>query len=411
MASLTGIIFDHSTILLPLSRRQSLNDIRALFELLKNHGIKIIVFSTNQIELDSQLRERNLPDVDLFLTRDDVGVNKGSPKWVTQACDHLGLHTHQTAYVGDDQRDWRGATHVPSLYLHAKWVTNVPEGVTAIAIERPLNIWRFLTHFLLPPPRWEYKLDLEEEGLHIRSLLNANVVLAATEPPSFTLLDVLKKEIKVKVDRQPAEDLLILHALTSLYLEGFVSPYSVFTIYPSSTPGNVNPILESVLKYATRLFHGYFKNDLLVRGIQSIDTSQERADANRERRRARVTFADQTNSLYVNPDYRRTLQNRQVFVFDDFTSSGMSLEWARHLLLRAGASKVTLLTLGKYSRSHTHTLFTTTNPNQISPWARRTYNTESLFSSRRVDMEHDINAQELVKRSFQYWKDGLPLPI
>ncbi|MFJ9847653.1 hypothetical protein ACIRYZ_46025, partial [Kitasatospora sp. NPDC101155] len=38
---------------------------------------------------------------------------------------------------------------------------------------------------------------------------------------------------------------------------------------------------------------------------------------------------------------------------DDFTTAGMSLEWARILLTKAGAAQVIGLTIGKYRKPHT----------------------------------------------------------
>ncbi|MCX4564555.1 hypothetical protein OHA02_51590 [Streptomyces phaeochromogenes] len=42
-----------------------------------------------------------------------------------------------------------------------------------------------------------------------------------------------------------------------------------------------------------------------------------------------------------------------MIVFDDFTTEGKSLEWARTLLSEAGAARVIALTIGKYPSRHT----------------------------------------------------------
>lgn len=41
--------------------------------------------------------------------------------------------------------------------------------------------------------------------------------------------------------------------------------------------------------------------------------------------------------------------SKAVIVFDDFTTTGSSLEWARNLFVAAGARQVIALTIGKYS--------------------------------------------------------------
>lgn len=42
-----------------------------------------------------------------------------------------------------------------------------------------------------------------------------------------------------------------------------------------------------------------------------------------------------------------------MIVFDDFTTEGKYVEWARTLLSEAGAARVIALTIGKYPSRHT----------------------------------------------------------
>lgn len=119
---------------------------------------------------------------------------------------------------------------------------------------------------MLQPPRWEFTLDVPERGVHLRSLLNASAELPATDPGSeFSLQDVLTYGVNVQVRSIPAQNLLMLHALSSLLLEGAIPRNPVVAIYPSSTPGRISPVLRSFLEPAAKLFHGYFIDDLLVR--------------------------------------------------------------------------------------------------------------------------------------------------
>jgi len=124
----------------------------------------------------------------------------------------------------------------------------------------------FATHFLLRPPRWEYVLDVPEKGVHVRSLLNASAVLAASAPKNeFRLQDVLTYEIEVRVGNIPAQNLLLLHALSSLLLEGLIPRNPAVAVYPSSTPGRASPVLQIFLELAASFYHGYFREDLLLR--------------------------------------------------------------------------------------------------------------------------------------------------
>jgi predicted amidophosphoribosyltransferase len=67
--------------------------------------------------------------------------------------------------------------------------------------------------------------------------------------------------------------------------------------------------------------------------------------AKQENRPANAYSSDQTNTVRVNPA-RRNIQSRDdrnVVVFDDFTTTGISLEWARNLLYAAGAGRVVIM--------------------------------------------------------------------
>jgi hypothetical protein len=276
-------------------------------------------------------------------------------------------------------------------------------------------VWRFLTHFLLQPPRWEYSLDHTEEALFFRSLLGSDVRLPATKtepprtPPSFTLQDVFTYDIKVRVGSLKAVDVLMLHAMTSLYLEGLIRPNSLFAVYPSSKPGKISPLLKEFLKPASRLFHGYFKEDLLVRATQAVDSSLEKANARRENRRPNIPDTNQTNTVHINPAYRRTLQGRPVIVFDDFTTTGQSLEWARNLLYSAGASQVILLTIGKYPKPHAvHRLKPLAG---VRPFERGEYVFSELFDKYEIVLTRNRDAQRAITNSFQYMINKQPLPL
>jgi hypothetical protein len=66
-----------------------------------------------------------------------------------------------------------------------------------------------------------------------------------------------------------------------------------------------------------------------------------------------VTIATQARTVHVGERYRDKLTGKTVVVFDDFTTHGMSLEWARLLLTAAGVGRIVMLTVGKYGTRHT----------------------------------------------------------
>ena len=403
-----GVIFDHSTILVDSRDARLVAAVRSLLENLKAAGLNLVIFSTHPQDIDTALKQRGFPTTDLFLTKRDVGENKGSPIWVRTAADRLGARTHELLYVGDDVLDWRNAINTATLYLHAGWVGPLPAGVTAFVAGKPEMVWMFVTHFLLGPPRWAYALEVDKYRLQLRSLLGAKVMLPSSEPAdSFKLQDVFTHEKPVKVGKDPARNLLMLHAVTSLYLEGLIPPHSPFAVYPSSNPNKRNRVLQEFVQPVSRLFHAYFKEDLLVRASEAPDTSMERWRAREEGREPDVTFTDQANTVHVNPKYWNLIDGRTAFVFDDFTTTGMSLEWARNLLYAAGAARVIMVTVGKYPRPHT--VYVPTEDSVVTPFELKQYRLE-MFKRVRIDMTQNSIAPLRVHRSFALWKEGKPYP-
>jgi hypothetical protein len=415
LATLTGVIFDHSCILLSNPPPRLLKRLSTLLTQIKQQGLHFVVFSTHSQPINDKLAQLGLPPADLIITQAEAGKPKGSPQWIYETATRLGVQPYQLLMIGDDARDWRSAINSATIYIHAKWAGPLPDGVTALTTDEPEGVWRFITHYLLTPPRWEYALDMPELKLHIRSLLGSNVTLPATktspEPSktSFSLQDIFTYKSKAYVGSNSAKDVLMLHAITSLYLEGFISPRSYFAIYPSSTPNKTNPLLAEFLKPVAKIFHGYFKENLLFRAKQAVDSSMEKAAARRERRRPNIPDTNQTNTVHVHPDYRGKLSDRSVIVFDDFTTSGGSLEWARNLLYAAGAREVILLTIGKYPLDHT--LHEVKMGARITPFQPRDYDFNALFSLTNISLTRNIEAQQIIRKSFTAWltKDAYPI--
>jgi len=407
-----AIIFDHSVLLGSSCNPQIDNELRDLLWQLKDMEFALTVFTTHPQDIQRGLESKGFPRADLVLNQEDVGVKKGSPRWVQLAAHRLGVQAWQMAYIGDDERDWRSAINGAVCYLQAAWAGTLPDRLSSLVVRRPAEVFIYLSHYLLTPPRWTYSLDVPEYGLCVRSLLPGPARLPATRPPSFTLRQVFSQDLDANIGGASARDLLMLHALSSLYLEGLIVPRSIFAVYPSHTPGQISPRLESYLGPAASLFGAFFKPDLLVRAVEVVDTSEERGQG----RHGNVSFAVQTNSVHVNPNERDLLEkgNRNVVVFDDFTTTGMSLEWARNLLYTAGARKVILMTIGKWGRTpfgRTHRLHLPRPTETIHPYELHTYDSDRTFSVKYLDMRRDDNAEVIIRTSFEHRKNGSNFPL
>ncbi|MGW1365302.1 phosphoribosyltransferase [Streptomyces chartreusis] len=69
----------------------------------------------------------------------------------------------------------------------------------------------------------------------------------------------------------------------------------------------------------------------------------------------------------VNPKCKGKLKGKTVIVFDDFTTEGKSIEWARTLLTSANAAQVIAPTIGKYGASR-HTAYQLRQGTRIDPY-------------------------------------------
>jgi hypothetical protein len=252
----SGVMFDYSSLLgqsdvIKLGLRHLLAQIRGA-------GLAIAVVSTHRQDINGRLAAEVLPPVDHLIFQaprgqvpcgDEVFSNKGSPDWVFKAAELVGCRPHELVSIGDEHRDWTGAIGAAVLHLHAGWVRPLPTKpvqVMTFSCSTPDWVWLFLSHFLLPPSRFKFVMDLPGgTPVHFRSLFTANETstLPATSPHSFSLVKIFAEDraIPVKVGPFPAGKLLMVHALTSLYAEGLIDRYSRFTVYLEHSPGESNP--------------------------------------------------------------------------------------------------------------------------------------------------------------------------
>lgn len=104
----------------------------------------------------------------------------------------------------------------------------------------------------------------------------------------------------------------------------------MFCVYPSSSKGRVSELLEPYLEQAKVIVGSKYTSDQLLEQVVSApDTSRIRARAKGGVPSEDISIAAQARTVRVNPKYRGKLAGRTVIIFDDFTTEGKSLEWAR----------------------------------------------------------------------------------
>ncbi|MFE4514729.1 hypothetical protein ACFRMQ_11135 [Kitasatospora sp. NPDC056783] len=320
-------------------------------------GLSWVLLTNNPFDAAAACAAAKLPAPRLHLTRDDIPERKGrgSGLWLTEVATRLGLRHNQLLMVGTTKWDWLTGINAHTLFTNALWAKAPSEPFTALQSAGPDDVRTLLEHFLLVEPEWAFRLDDEDKSFQMRSLLLPDIRLGSSKPSaSFKLQDVFTRDGAVEIADWSAREYLMLQLLCSAYLDGTLPGGTRFAVYPSSTPGKVSAQIGEFLERAKVVVGSHYKPDLLERVAQAPDTSLERWKAREGRPAQDVSIATQARTVRVNPKYRGKLDGATVIVFDDFTTAGMSLDWARTLLTEAGAGQVIALTIGKYRKPHTH---------------------------------------------------------
>jgi len=390
-----GIVFDYQVLFVSAESVQA--EIREMLDGIRSRGLKICIFSTDLKDIAGECARRGLPEPDFYVHKGNVagGKNRGSPEWINALLSTFPVEPYQLFYVGATTLDWRTAINSAVMYAHAGWAGRQPGGTTSVVIDEPMGVNEFIDMFLLVEPRWSYVLSEGESGLEIRALLPASASLPASPTTTFSLQDVFTYDRKPMVGvkgEHSARNLLMMHVVTSCYLEGLLGPGTYFCVYPSSKMGKVSEQLQEYVLPASRLVHGFYKDDLLERYRDATDTSLERVSARKQGRPPNVSILDQANSVRLADKYIGKLKDRTVVVFDDFMTEGTSLSWAYQLLIAAGASKVVLVSIGKYGRRR---FIQQVPTSKISPFTTNEYSTGSFQAEQRSLSEFSANEERV----------------
>ncbi|MFD9444214.1 hypothetical protein ACFWBR_38020 [Streptomyces sp. NPDC060006] len=330
--------------------------IAELLRWLDERDVAWVLLTNDPMDAKSALAAASLPEPALHLCRDDIPdkAKRGNGAWLEAVADRLDLRMNQLILIGTSQFDWYTGIHAGVVHIHARWASRLGAKITSLMSDEPADVIELLKYFLLHEPRWAFRLDDEDRAFAIRSMLPFNARFPRGGGRTFTIKDIFTYENTVKVGDEDARDVLMLHLLCAAYLDGALPGRSFFCVYPSSTPAKGNPQLAGFLRRAKVMTGSSYKEDLLERVTQAPDTSLERYKRSVGQSTGRdISIAAQARTVRVNPAYKKKIVGKTVIVFDDFTTEGKSLEWARTLLSEAGAARVIALTIGKYPSRHT----------------------------------------------------------
>ncbi|MEV6840306.1 hypothetical protein AB0N17_38410 [Streptomyces sp. NPDC051133] len=372
-STVRAVAIDHKAILRSPGRAH--NGIADFLQWLDEHDISFVLLTTAPIDAEAAMKAAGLPAPVLHLSRDDIfgTPNRGSGAWLQTVAERLKLRLNQIVLIGTSELDWRTGINAGVVHVLARWANHVrnAKGMITLSADEPDDAGELLEHFLLDEPRWAFSHDDAARSFKIRSLLPPNVRFPQAPGRTFELQDVFTRGRTVTVGTQDARDILMLRLLSSAYLDGTLPHRSLFCVYPSSSPGQVSQQLAGFLTKAKVMVGSYYREDLLERTGQAPDTSLERWRRSRgEASTTDISIGAQARTVRINPKYKGKLKGKTVIVFDDFTTEGKSIEWARILLASAQAEQVIALTIGKYGASR-HTAYqlrpgTTIDPYKVS---------------------------------------------
>ncbi len=341
-----GVIFDVSDTLVRWPS-EAVEGVIPAVERLRNLGVQIIAVSNEPRAKVERGLAGAAVRVDHIVTRADVGVAKGSPRWIDRICDDTGLDRNQLLYVGDSQHDMITASHAKVVYVHAGWAA--PPGQYGMPAPQPAWVAAVVQHIFRKRRRWFWTVDTKDRnGNRIRqkALIDGN---GAGRPAlKANLLSAFKGSGDPRVGPMLLADFVMLHLVASLYEEGLHDEAGWWTTYPGRDKTR-NTVMGNFLDVAAKLFRRQYQPDLFIRHKATV-TSKEAFDAGQ----LVGALDNQLTTVHLNPTLREKLPGKSVLVVDNFLTRGATTEMARNMLLAGGAADVTAVVIGKYGGTNYH---------------------------------------------------------
>jgi hypoxanthine phosphoribosyltransferase len=191
---------------------------------------------------------------------------------------------------------------------------------------------------------WSYSLDtITPDNLQIiyRSLFHATISLPYNQQEVFTPKDIFLYEKQLyfgKYKTDLVKDIITRLLVKNLWKEGFLTKNSLLLSYPSHKVSSENTAFKPIEGYLT---------PSLLRWRDTVNKSYLRSI----KRHSKITFEEEFNSLVL--DCQKSVRDKVIVVLDDFSTTGLSLESARNLLVSGEADKVVLCSIGKFCKNET----------------------------------------------------------
>lgn len=283
---------------------------------------------------------------DLVLTKEDVGVAKGSRRWIDMVCSEFGINRNEVAYIGDSINDMTTAVNSKIIYLNAEWSN--PGSKYGIPVDSPKMLPVILKHFFMKEHLWYWSVDSSDaRGNKVisKALIRGRDI--GIKNFDTELLGWSKSNIDEQVGLFKMSEFIMYHLLGSLYLDGTYGEIDGWTVAPGHT-GQYNASIVAALERTARLFRNLFLPNLVCRHRAAKKSAYLRA------RGEQADFGEQVSTICLScePRYRsKHIKDKTIVVVDDFVTEGFTTEWIRNLLFNAGTKRVVSLAIGAYHDS------------------------------------------------------------
>jgi predicted amidophosphoribosyltransferase len=319
-------------------------EIRNLLNSMNSADIELAVASNvPESRVRARFTSAGLPVPNLLVTSQDVGVRKPSPRFIEEIASQSGYSKKQIAYLGDnDGTDILCAINAGVLPIAARYSNpNIKYG---IPVDHPRALQRYLETF--GGQQGEYfAWSASEHCRDTNTPIDIRALIYDQGRINRDLREVLKHGQQVRLGSYAADlgQVIFQYLVSSTYQSGLTQEFNYVTVYPGHQAGSVNPILDEFSSILSRLFRTNYIPDLIVRHKDAPKSQYQ--GPNR-------SILDQLRTIHINPDYRDRVQGKGILVLDDYTTAGYSLETARQMLIRGGASEVVAVAIAKFRSSH-----------------------------------------------------------
>jgi hypothetical protein len=245
--------------------------------------------------------------------------------------------------LGDDDKTDIFCAINSRILPFAAIYSNPTDLVYGLPVTSPIEFAKYLETFAhqdRPYFGWEFT-DIKN-SIETYALFGDHNYMGLTPLLKTFLKD--KKDTPIGSKKNSFGRILFHYLLSQSYLSGLIQDIDYISVYPGHLKDSQNEVLSQFSGIFPRIFRNSFLSGLLVRHTNAVSSHSQRGDAR--------NIYDQLSTISINPDYRAKIRGKSILVLDDFTTSGNSLETARQMLLRGGASRVVGLAFAKYRATY-----------------------------------------------------------